>query len=614
MTRRGEAPAQIDPDLEAVLEFLRDSRGFDFGGYKRSSLTRRVRRRMSEVGIDTFGEYLDFLHMHQEEYTPLFNTILINVTAFLRDSDAWTHLRTEVLPAVVAARRPSEQVRVWSAGCASGEEAYSIAMVLAEILGVEQARERLKIYATDVDEEALGQARLATYTDREVAAVPADLREKYFERHGSRQVFHRELRRSVIFGRNDLVRDAPISRVDLLLCRNTLMYFTAETQARILGGFHFALADTGALFLGRAEMLLSHRHLFEPVDLERRFFRKIPRGVRAAALPAGDAGAGRTTAPATEIDRLRAEAVAANPIATLVITPAGQLVLANQRAETMFGLTTRDVGRPLGDLDVAYRPVDLRAALEQAQRERRSVWLREVEWIRSPGESNWLDVQVVPLVGDADASLGCVVYVTDVSRYRKLQAELEYTNRQLETAYEELQSTVEELETTNEELHSTNEELATMNAELSSTNDELQTTNHELQTRSGELDQASGFLESILGSVRSTVIVLDRDVVVQVWNQRAEDLWGLRARETVGQHLLNLDIGLPAERVRPLVRAALAGTGKQDVLPAVDQRGRTIELKVTCSPLLLNRDEVRGVIMVLDEVDGAAAGDQHPIG
>ena len=153
---------------------------------------------------------------------------------------------------------PTQPLRVWSAGCASGEEAYTLAMVLAEMLGPTEFRDRVKIYATDVDEEALTQARQASYTEREVRGVPPELLERYFEPTGGRYVFRKDLRRSVIFGRNDLVQDAPISRIDLLVCRNTLMYFNAETQARILARFHFALADGGVLFLGKAEMLLSH--------------------------------------------------------------------------------------------------------------------------------------------------------------------------------------------------------------------------------------------------------------------------------------------------------------------------------------------------------------------
>jgi two-component system CheB/CheR fusion protein len=266
---------QPDPQFEALLLYLKESRGFDFTGYKRSSLMRRVGRRMSQINVPDYAEYLDYLQVHPEEFTALFNTILINVTGFFRDPDTWEFLRTDVLPSILASKEPDAPIRVWSAGCASGEEAYSLAMMIAETIGPEEFRRRAKIYATDVDEEGLAQARHATYGEREIRGLPPDLLEKYFESMANRYTFRKDLRRSVIFGRNDLVQDAPISRIDLLVCRNALMYFNAETQARILSRFHFALSEGGVLFLGKAEMLLSHTSLFTPIDLKRRLFRKV---------------------------------------------------------------------------------------------------------------------------------------------------------------------------------------------------------------------------------------------------------------------------------------------------------------------------------------------------
>ena len=263
-----------DDEFEALLRHIKEQRGFDFTGYKRASLARRVKRRMEAVGLEGYEEYLDHLIVHPDEFTHLFNTILINVTGFFRDPDAWAHLQEVLLPDLLR-RREGQPIRVWSAGCASGEEAYTLATVLAELLGVEEFRERVKIYATDVDEEALAQARQATYTEAELEGLPTDLREKYFDPAGNRFVFRKELRRSVIFGRNDLVQDAPISHVDVLTCRNTLMYLNAETQGQILNRMNFSLRPDGILFLGKAEMLLSPSAYFRPVELKRRFFRKV---------------------------------------------------------------------------------------------------------------------------------------------------------------------------------------------------------------------------------------------------------------------------------------------------------------------------------------------------
>ncbi len=260
--------------LEALLDYLKRSRGFDFSAYKRSSLTRRIEKRMRNIGVDTLRGYMDYLEVHPDEFTELFNTILINVTSFFRDPPTWEFLAAEVIPDLVASRTPDEPIRVWSAGCASGQEAYSLAMLLAEFLGLDALKERVKVYATDVDEEALSQARQASYMAKDLEAVPRVFVERYLERSAGRYVFHQDLRRGVIFGRHNLIQDAPISRVDLLLCRNTMMYFNAKTQAEILARFHFALSDRGFLVLGQAETLLRHDAGFRTVNLSRRLFAK----------------------------------------------------------------------------------------------------------------------------------------------------------------------------------------------------------------------------------------------------------------------------------------------------------------------------------------------------
>jgi two-component system CheB/CheR fusion protein len=213
-----------DPTFEALLDYLKRSRGFDFGVYKRSSLMRRARVRMSQVRLESYEDYLDYLEVHPDEFNQLFNTILINVTSFFRDSAAWEYLAHEIIPVLLQNKPPFEAIRVWSAGCASGEEVYSIAMLLAEALGPEMFQQRVKIYATDVDEEALTQARQASYNAKALEPVPAEWRNKYFDVNADRNTFRGELRRSIIFGRHDLIQDAPISRLDLLICRNTLMY------------------------------------------------------------------------------------------------------------------------------------------------------------------------------------------------------------------------------------------------------------------------------------------------------------------------------------------------------------------------------------------------------
>jgi two-component system, chemotaxis family, CheB/CheR fusion protein len=614
--------SEPDPAFEALLVHLKSSRGFDFTGYKRASLVRRVDRRMAQVGVADYAEYLDYLELHAEEFTALFNTILINVTRFFRDPEAWAYLREEVLPGLLAGKGPTEPLRLWSAGCASGEEAYTLAIVLAEMLGVAEFRDRVKIYATDVDEEALSVARHGIYSAREVRGVPPELLERYFEFSGGGYVFRKELRRSVIFGRNDLVQDAPISRIDLLVCRNTLMYLTAETQARILGRFHFALTGTGVLFLGRAEMLLSHGALFTPIDLRRRTFHKVPRAVQGGGSLLGDLPPPALRPDPAGLDALRSEAVLSAPLAQIVLTVDGIVALVNRQAELLFGVSARDVGRPFRDLDVSYRPLELRRHIEQAQTDRRTVRVFDVAHHRGPEAMN-LEVQVTPLMGGAQV-LGVSVTFHDATEARRLHDELEQANRQLETAYEELQSTneelettneelqstVEELETTNEELQSTNEELETMNEELRSTNDELQSINDELNDRTGELDRTNDFLEAILTGLRAGVVVLGPELDVRGWNRQAQELWGLRREEAVGQHFLNLDIGLPTDRLRPLLRQALGGEGPQEMaLSAVNRRGRSIEVRVLGSALRGHDDDApAGVILTMEDVEAKVDG------
>ncbi|MGR7023078.1 CheR family methyltransferase [Geodermatophilus sp. URMC 62] len=607
-----------DPAFESLLVFLRERRGFDFTGYKRPSLVRRVRRRMAEVGITSTADYQDFLEVHPEEFTPLFNTVLINVTSFFRDRPAWEHLRERLLPPLVAAAGPT--IRVWSAGSASGQEAYSLAILLAEALGTEQFRQRVKIYATDVDEEALAQARTAVFTERELTGLTAAQVEEYFQPEGSRFAFRKDLRRSVIFGRNDLVQDAPISHVDLLLCRNTLMYFNAETQSRILGRLHFALNPGGLLFLGKAEMLLSHGQLFAPVDLSRRFFRK--RDAQPAierrtvpTLPRVGLGVGEG-----ELSRLRREAMLAAPTAQLALDADGRLAMVNRQAERVLGVDGRDVGRPIQDLEVSYRPVELRTALTEARANRSPVQIRAVERRRPGQEPDVFDVQVIPLHREDGTFLGTTVTFEDVTQYSRLRQELEYANRQLETAYEELQSTneelettneelqstVEELETTNEELQSTNEELETMNEELQSMNDELHSTNEELRSTTDEVAALNRFMSGVLGSFRVGVVVVDPELRVLAWNEAAEDLWGIRSEEACGQLLLGLDIGLPVVELQPLLRRQVVGDGEPHEtveLDAVNRRGRQVRVRVIVSAFRHVPGERGGAVVLMDPID-----------
>ncbi|MEX0925483.1 MAG: CheR family methyltransferase [Dehalococcoidia bacterium] len=607
-------------DLEDLLLYLMDTRGFDFGAYKRTTLSRRIAARMQALNVDTYRDYLELLEADTSEFGHLFNTILINVTDFFRDQEQWKHLADEIVPQVLEAAGPDNQVRVWSAGCASGQEAYTLGMIFCEAMGVRHARGHLKIYATDVDEEALHEGRQSRYTADQVKSVPADLLKKYFDNTdgGSTHTVNRDLRRLVIFGRNDLVQDPPISKLHLIACRNTLMYFNADVQTRVLSRFHFALNGAGTfLFLGKAEVIGSRSDLFIPVNLGMRIFAPVSASnTRQRLLHMAQAGRDHPSpgSSGNGLGELRKAALGDHSIAEIILDESGALVFANQQARTMFGLDDHDVGQPFRDLELSYRPLELRSRIDHANAERQPVTIKAVEWWPLSAQPRYMDVRVTPLIQHGGDVLGTKITFVDVTEHKRTEAELEQAREKLQQAYEELQaaneelessneelqSAGEEMETTNEELQSTNEELETMNEELQSTIEELNTVNAELQARTSDLNRANAFLQSILSGLSSGLAVVNHNFVIEEWNQGAEELWGLRFDEARGQNLLTLEIGLPVQELTAPVKRCLAGEGPLDVrVDAVDRLGRQLRCRVMCTPLVVD-DEVDGVILVME--------------
>ncbi|MCX4670860.1 PAS domain-containing protein [Streptomyces sp. NBC_01381] len=622
--KRGSVPeVAVNQGLEDLLGFIRDSRGFDFTGYKRSTLGRRIRKRMDDVGVQDYADYRDLLETDTVEFRTLFNTILINVTSVFRDPDAWELLQREVVPQLIADLGPDEEIRVWSAGCSSGEEAYSLAIMFAEALGIEESLNRVKIYATDVDEEALREARSGQYPARNLESLPTELRDKYFERHGGHYVFRPDLRRRVIFGRHDITRDAPISRLDLLVCRNTLMYFNVEAQTQIVDRFHFALREGRYLFLGKAEMLLSDGERFEALSIRQRIFRRRPGG-SAPPYPAIPMkmrpGMGAEMQAVSRTRQLRDLILDAAPGAAVALDEDGLVVMINNEARVQFGLTTHDIGRPFQDLELSYRPTELRSLIDQATHERRTMRVNGAER-RIGSEVQNFDIVIQPISGGQGLPVATNITFTDVTLSTQLKAEVKRVREDLETAYEELQSTNEELETTNEELQSSIEELETTNEELQSTNEELETTNEELRSgneeletmndemrlRSTDLNEARAFLEGVVSSIAAGVVVLSSDSRVRSWNRGAIDLWGLRADEVLDQEFFALDFGLPTDGLRQIVRECIA-SGKRSgpvAIPAVNRIGRTIDCSVICSPFDGHNG---GVVLLMEDVAESGGG------
>ncbi|HEX8303144.1 CheR family methyltransferase [Sphingomonas sp.] len=615
-----------DPEFEALLRHIQESRGLDFRGYKRTSLRRRINLRMEAIGADDFAAYRAHLEAQPGEFEDLLNTVLINVTSFFRDPDAWEVLKTQVIPALLANGEDDRTIRVWSVGCASGEEPYSIAMLLAEQMGVQEFCRRVKIYATDLDEEALKIARLATYSPREVESVPPELLEKYFERTNNHYVFERELRKCVIFGRHNVVHDAPISRIDLLTCRNLLIYLEAETQGVVLPRLHYALNRDGYLFLGKAETQLARSALFRPVEMKHRIFAKVPQEWRR---PLGSFAAARTARrePIAADLRLLDAVVNESGTALLVVDDAGSVALANTPARHLLGVGEADLGRPFQDLPISYRPMELRGPIDETFRNRRGIRLEDQEYRLNQTEVMRLTIDIRPLQRP-DGSVHAVLLVfTDYTRMHALQRELEASQENLEQSIEELQSANEELETTNEELQSTNEELETTNEELQSTNEELETLNEEARSSNEEMEsvneelriqaeQASSYrlyLESVLRAMNGGIIVLDQKHSIQSWNRWSENTWGLRAEEVVGTSFEALDIGLPVHKLREIMSAVQNGREElaEKVLEGVDRRGRRILCRIRISALRDENSDGHGLVLVLQDLSDERSSEEY---
>jgi two-component system, chemotaxis family, CheB/CheR fusion protein len=396
------------------------------------------------------------------------------------------------------------------------------------------------------------------------------------------------------------------------------MYFNAEAQAQILNKLHFSLDSKGFLFLGRAEMLLTHSNLFRPIDLPNRIFAKVPsRSFRDRLLVMSPVEDRVFPDSFAQHIRLREAAFDSSQVAQIIIDSQSNLLLANEQARMLFSLSVQDLGRPFQDLELSFRPVDLRSPMQTACVEHRSIIFPNVERHFPSGKTQNLEVCVTPLYDSEKNTIGIGISFTDITHFIRLQTDLQRTSQELDTAYEEmqstneelettneeLQSTIEELETTNEELQSTNEELETMNEELQSTNEELQTINQELHQRTDDLNKANAFQHSILAGLRSAAIVVDRQFNITIWSRRAEELWGVRSDEVQGKSLFSLDIGLAVQELRSPIQMCLTGEADTQklVLQATNRRGRRINCQIIFTPLLNLDGDCQGAILLMEE-------------
>ncbi|GAB1544957.1 hypothetical protein NUACC21_76330 [Scytonema sp. NUACC21] len=261
-------------NFEALLNYLQEKHHFDVTSYKSSSLRRQISSRMQQVSINDFREYQDYLEVHSEEILPLFNAIEINVTSFFRDRSAWDYISNQIVPQIIASKSLNEPIRVWSAGCAFGQETYTVAMILAESLGLQGFSQQVRIYGTDINQEVLNRARKGSYPSSEVNNIPGSLLNRYFQLTNNCYVFRHDLRHSFVFQCHNMIENPPIPRIDLLICRNALIYFNLKAQTRTLVRFYFSLNENGFLFLGKSE-IAPDMHLFTTVNLEHRVFAKV---------------------------------------------------------------------------------------------------------------------------------------------------------------------------------------------------------------------------------------------------------------------------------------------------------------------------------------------------
>ncbi|MFL5312842.1 MAG: CheR family methyltransferase [Myxococcales bacterium] len=577
-------------DLEAILRKIHDARNFDFRSYKRPTLLRRIERRMQDRARRSMREYGALLDREPAEFDALLSSMFIKVTSFFRDPDAWAELSTKAIPQMLSEKRPGEEIRVWCAGCATGEEAFSAALVLAEAMGPSFANQDVKIFGTDVDEKAIAYARKGQYTRDQVDSVPKKVLGEWFVEDGNGYTVRKELRRCVVFGINNLVSDAPISRLDLLICRNVFIYLDAALQKRVLSRFHYALRRHGILMLGKSELIPFAARIYEPIDLARRIYRKD--GRRESALSQERlVGLLEQESVARETDRTKDEAGGADQfhrevlqslrLPVVATTIDGTVMLWNAAAARLWNRAESEAtGKKLAALNLPGLPGDLLIEKTSAVAQGRSQRESADGVVTNGPEPNGIQVlvEVSALRDAAGEKTGLLYVVQDVTSVRQMESELRQANQERQAAYEELQtvneemqSSNEELETTNEELQSANEELQTTNEELQSTNEELETTNEELQSTNAELDATNRELAHrtdemnklafnqrvIIRSLSAAVIVLDGSGRIVVWNLAAERLLGVTEAEALGQVLWTLHVPALNRGVLAKVRKAV---------------------------------------------------------
>ena len=532
------SPERLDDPLREVLLHVSSRTNIDFRNYKSSTILRRITRRMAVTRVGTLRDYLDYLRSHPDEITELVRTFLIKVTGFFRDPEAFDFLRQTVLPELIdRAKRNGHILRIWSAGCATGEEAYSMALLVAELLGPDFPEWSVKIFATDVAADAISFARRGLYPENVLSDLPGNYRDLFFERVDHSYRISKMLRETVIFGQQDISRGVPFPRIDLVICRNLLIYLKPELQQTVLDLFAYSLHQShGYLFLGKAETVRPTKASFEMVNKKWKVYRCLggplafptppenatpPNGRREARALNANAATHNydSIAPDTEISQLRrVNETMLRYLATgvVIIDRSYRILTINAAARRLLGV--RDLAYDQDFLHaVRGMPYhDVRNAIDLTFREHTTSTLKDLELDHAAvGSGRYMDLTIMILQtepGAADLAVITAIDTTEAVQIKKrleavqreqselvgelsaankrfgdMNKELQDANEELQAANEELMLTQEELQATNEEFEATNEELQATNEELETNNEELQATNEELQTINDEL-------------------------------------------------------------------------------------------------------------------------------
>ncbi|MBB6503152.1 two-component system CheB/CheR fusion protein [Sphingomonas endophytica] len=588
--RRNSEPGEVEAGVVAdhvdeLCRVLRNAIGHDFSGYKRSTLIRRVERRMHVLGIDTGRDYLSRVRSDADECEALFRDLLINVTRFFRDAEAFETLRKQVIEPLLRDRATDDDLRVWVPGCSSGEEAYTIAMLFAEAARTSGQPLAVQIFATDIDEQMLTIAREGSYPAAALVDLPPALRERYTVPHAERFTIAGQIRDMIRFSNHSVVKDPPFSRIDLVSCRNLLIYFDDRLQQSVLPLFHYALRPGGFLFLGPSESVGRFEHLFTVVDQHARLYERAP---GAPSYPIDLPGNSRPTGARRERDSrgdgpaLTNESAAIRRIvdryapASLIVDQDGGITAAYGKLGRYFEFpVTRTGGSSAINLARPGLRTVIGPLLRQARDERRPVVARDV------GVETDYGVQPVEVICDPLGD-GTLLFVfrdsgpfrpSDQGELEKLAAtdndHLEAIEDELRLTRHRLRTAIEELETANEELKSSNEEMMSMNEELQSTNEELSTVNDELKSKVEQLTVAVSDLRNFHQSTELAVVVLDAELKVRSYTDAAVSIFPLQ----------------PADRGRPLsdVASRLRGSDYLDDARAVAAGAPATQRRVTTS-------------------------------